>query len=237
MFKREHHIRVATILQTLNAELLINNGCCFGGGTAIVLSHDEYRESVDLDFLVSDRNGYQTLRHLMTGKEGIQAIARAGMELTPVREIRADQYGIRTLLQVAKTEIKFEIIFEARIQLESPSLENRICGVAPLSPLDMAASKLLANSDRWADDSVFSRDLIDLAMLEVPRPLLTRAIKKARGAYGESISRDLARSIQRLKERVGRLDECMTALKIDGVAKALLWKRIRRLNPSKGSPS
>lgn len=228
MFKREHHIQIATILQALNAELLLQNGCLFGGGTAIVLAHDEYRESIDIDFLVSDRSGYQTLRHLLTGS-GVQSIVRAGMELTQVREIRADQYGIRTMLKVAESEIKFEIVLEGRIQLESPILKDRICGVAVLTTVDMATSKLLANSDRWSDDSVFSRDLIDLAMLPLPRKSLALAIKKASEIYGESIERDLTRAIDVLHHRQGRLDECMLALKIDETPKALLWKRIRAL--------
>ena len=233
MFKREHHIHIATILQALNAELLAKNNCLFGGGTAIALSHGEYRESVDLDFLVSDHSGYQALRHLLTGQKGIRAITREGMELFSTREIRADQYGIRTMLRVAETEIKFEIVLEGRIQLETPRPNDRICGVAALTTLDMAASKLLANSDRWADDSVFSRDLIDLAMLCTPRSSLGHAMEKAAGAYGESIKRDLVNAIQSLGKRKGRLEECMAALKIDGIPKALVWKRIRDLKPGK----
>jgi len=46
----------------------------------------------------------------------------------------------------------------------------------------LAAPKLLANSDRWADDATFSRDLIDLAMLVLPRPVLSRALLKASSA-------------------------------------------------------
>ena len=42
-------------------------------------------------------------------------------------------------------------------------------------------------------------------------------------------SRDLAKSIQGLADRKGRLEECMSALKIESVPKALLWKRIRNL--------
>ncbi len=233
LFKREHHIRIAAILEALDAELLASHGCYFGGGTAIALSHHEYRESVDIDFLVSDRIGYQAIRHLMTGSHGIRAVVRPGMGLALAREVRADQYGIRTMLRVGKAEIKFEIVLEGRFELEAPSAKDRICGVTTLTSLDMAVSKLLANSDRWVDDSVFSRDLIDLAMLEMPRSLLDRAIEKAGAAYGESIERDLARAIQRLGERAGRLDECMEALKINEVPKALLWKRIRRLKSVK----
>ena len=230
MFEREHHIRIATLLQALDADFLASHHCFFGGGTAIVLSHAEYRESLDIDFLVSNLASYRALREAVTSERGIQAVARGGSELTAVREVRADQYGIRTMLVVAGAEIKFEIVFEARIALEKPGAKNKICGVATLTSLDMATSKLLANSDRWTDDSVFSRDLIDLAMLEPPRPLLRRAIEKAAVAYGGSVQRDLGRAIQRLQERTGRLDECMDALKME-VPKALLWKRIRKLRP------
>lgn len=63
MFEREHHLRIATILQSLNTDLLDQHDCLFGGGTAIVLSHEEYRESLDIDFLISNRSGYQALRN------------------------------------------------------------------------------------------------------------------------------------------------------------------------------
>ena len=38
MFEREHHVRLASVLQALDGELLQSNGCLFGGGTAIVLA-------------------------------------------------------------------------------------------------------------------------------------------------------------------------------------------------------
>lgn len=229
MFEREHHVRIATILQALDGDLLTRHQCWFGGGTAIVLLRNEYRESLDIDFLVSDRAGYQALRLMLTDRDGIQSICRPGMKLTPARDIRADQYGIRTMLRVADVEIKFEVVCEGRIQLEIPSKENRICGISCLTPVDMASCKLLANSDRWNDGAVFSRDLIDLAMLDLPPSELGKAITKAKSAYGVSIERDVAKSIQALADRRGRLEECMSALKMDNVPKALLWKRIRNL--------
>lgn len=149
----------------------------------------------------------------------------------PKSDIRADQYGIRTMLEVAEVEIKFEIVFEARIQLENSFSKNRICGVSTLTLIDMAASKLLANSDRWNDDAVFSRDIIDLAMLNLPRHVLQIAIEKAQGAYGDSIERDLIKSIELFSKQKKRLEACMAALKMDDVPKALLWTRIRNLRP------
>lgn len=233
MFEREHHRRVAAVLGALDAELLAASGCLFGGGTAIALRHAEYRESVDIDFLVSDREGYRTLRQRLSGPDGIRAITRPGTVLEQVREVRADQYGVRTMLSVGGVEIKFEVVLEGRIALEPPGADDRVCGVATLTPLDMATTKLLANSDRWRDDAVLSRDLIDLAMMVPSKTLLKQAIEKARTAYGDSIESDLAKAIQALRERPHRLDHCMQAMQMTTVPKALLWQRIRALAPGR----
>lgn len=238
MFEREHHRRVAQVLEALDARVLEDNACLFGGGTAITLLHGEYRESVDIDLLVSDVAGYRVLRQRLSGRDGIRSVLHPHAALTQVRDLRADQYGIRTLLAVRDSEIKFEIVLEGRVQLDAPGPADRICGVATLTTLDMATSKLLANSDRWADDSVHSRDLIDLAMLNLDKSTLRRAIDKASGAYGASIARDLKKAIEALKNRRGRLDACMRALQMTSVAPglvpvvpAVLWKKIRQLAP------
>lgn len=228
LFKRDHHKRIAAVLQSLNSELLTENQCWFGGGTAIALARNEYRESADIDFLVSDLSGYQKLRSLLK-TNGIKALTRPGMALITVRDIRVDQYGLRTMLRDGITEIKFEIIFEGRIKLTPPLPHNYICGVLTLTDLDMAAGKLLANSDRWSDDSVFSRDLIDLAMLNSSKIQMQEAIEKAESAYGDTVRRDLKKAIQHLSERKGRLDDCMSALRINEIPKALLWSKIRML--------
>ena len=229
MYTREHHRRVARVLESLDADLLLANRCLFGGGTAIALRHGEYRESVDIDFLVSDLSGYRALRQLAVGPTGINAIARSAAPLEQVRETRADQYGVRTVLRVDGVEIKFEIVLEARIVLAPPGPKDSLCGVATLTPLDTAASKLLANADRWADDSVFSRDLIDLAMMQPPRKLLALAIAKAKTAYGDSVESALTKAIQDLRDRPHRLDRCMAAMHITAVPKAVLWQRIKAL--------
>ncbi len=218
------------MLEALDADLLAANACLFGGGTAILLRHGEYRESVDIDFIVSDRDGYRTLRQLLAGPDGVRAIARPGATLDAIRETRADQYGLRTLLRVDGVAIKFEVVLEARIALEPPGPTDRVCGVATLTPLDMLATKLLAHSDRWRDDAVQSRDLIDLAMMQPSKKLLTAALAKARGAYGGSIDIDLNKAIQDLRDRPHRLDHCMAAMQMTSVPKALLWKRIKALS-------
>lgn len=229
MFERPHHQSIALVLHALNGPVLQAHHCLFGGGTAMALRYGEYRESVDIDFLVSDLGSYRSLRHALTGPQGMAAITHPDAQpLQQAREMRADQYGIRTTLRVQEQPIKFEIVLEGRITLDAPAPSDTLCGIATLTPLDMATSKLLANSDRCMDDGVFSRDLIDLAMMAVPLPLLRQAVAKAEQAYGPSILRDLDKAIRRMQERQTWLDRCMQAMAID-VPKALLWQKIRAL--------
>ncbi|CAN7310752.1 nucleotidyl transferase AbiEii/AbiGii toxin family protein [Acidovorax sp. LjRoot129] len=210
--------------------MLRQHGCLFGGGTCIALRHGEYRESVDIDFLVSDVAGYRELRQLLTGPHGLAAMTHPhALPLITLREIRADQYGIRTQVQMDGQAIKFEIVREGRIALAPPGPQDVVCGVSTLTSLDLAASKLLANSDRQADDGVFSRDVIDLAMMELPLPALRAALAKAQEAYGAAVERDLGKAIDRIQHRAGWLERCMQAMAMQGIAKALVWKRIRAL--------
>lgn len=207
----------------------------FGGGTLIALRFGEYRESVDIDFLLSDVGHYRSMRQLLTGTDGINALLRSGQPpLTQLRDIRADQYGIRTMLLMAGQSIKFEIVLEGRIELAAPTAKDMVCGIPTLTVLDMAASKLLANSDRWADDGVFSRDVIDLAMMRPGLALLRQAIAKAEAAYGQAIRVDLEKAIQRLQDRQGWLERCMQTMAMT-MPKALVWQRVRNLRKALSS--
>ena len=228
-FERIHHQYVAQVLHALNGPMLRDAHCLFGGGTVIALRYGEYRESVDIDFLVSDLQSYRGLRQTLTGPAGMRAIMKDGAApLQLLRDIRSDQYGIRTMLRVADQAIKFEIVLEGRVDLQAPGPGDEVCGVATLTPLDMLTSKLLANSDRWSDDGVFSRDLIDLAMMAPSLPMLRKAVAKAEQAYGQSIRQDLEKAIDRLQARPDWLDRCLTAMAVN-VPKAVVWNRVRAL--------
>jgi hypothetical protein len=227
LFERPQHRDVALVLQSLDAAELSQRRCYFGGGTAMALRFGEYRESVDIDFVISDLAGYRDLRHLLGNVREFLPIAREGIKVELAREVRADQYGIRTHVHSGESTIKFEIMLEARIDLAAPDDDDRICGIQTLALIDLAAEKLLANADRWADDSVYSRDLIDLAMMRADRQLLEAACAKSEGAYGEAVRKSLSRAVAGLETRRGRLEACMTALSIDGVTRAQLWQAIR----------
>jgi hypothetical protein len=228
VFERAQHERIAVLLRSLDGRQLREHHCYFGGGTAIVLRHGEYRESNDVDFIVADIDGYRGLRRAVGSPAGIGVLFAEVGAVQPLHDVRADQYGIRSLLAVADTRIKFGIVFEARIDLDPPAARDEICGIASLTRRDMAASKLLANSDRWADDGVFSRDLIDLAMIEISAAEWREAVGKAQGAYGEAIRRDLGKAIERMKTREGWLERCMQSLSITR-PKAVIVEHLRRL--------
>lgn len=229
MFERPFHQLIARVLGALNGNLLKEHCCLFGGGTAIALRFGEYRESVDIDFLLSDVTHYRSLRQLLMGTGGINTILLPGQSLAQVRGIRADQYGIRTILSVDGQPIKFEIVLEGRIELAAPTAKDDVCGIATLTVLDMLASKLLANSDRWADDGVFSRDLIDIAMMQPRLPLLRQAIAKAESAYGQAVRVDLEKAIHLIQQRQEWLEHCMQAMSMT-LPKALVWQRLRNLH-------
>lgn len=229
VFERPHHRPIASVLDALDGTRLRELQCWFGGGTAIALRHGEYRESVDIDFLVSDPDGFRCLRQLLAGADSIDALLRAGAApIALARDIRADQYGIRTVLSVDGARIKFEIVREARIALALPARNDVIRGVATLTIDDLAASKLLANSDRWRDDSAFSRDAIDLAMMDLPPRRLHPAVDKAGQAYGEAVVVDMRRALEMLRERPAHLERCMRAMSMT-LTPGALQQRLRVL--------
>jgi hypothetical protein len=211
LYKRPHHQRIQRILESLNPELLLRNQCLFGGGTAIVLTHGEYRESVDVDLIVSSKEGYRELRGLVNA-QGIDALMRHPLTLR--REARIDQYGIRCAFDIDGTAIKFEVVFEGRVELQDPLPEDRVNGVWALTMRDKVTTKLMANSDRWADDSVWSRDIIDLALLANGQTVDPAGVEAAVRAYGSSVLVDFEKARARLLEREGWLPHCMKRMQM-----------------------
>jgi hypothetical protein len=202
--------------------------CFFGGGTAIALRYGEFRESIDIDFLISDIGLYGKVRNDIRDHHDLSPLLLPGKTLELIRDLRTDQYGIRTVIGIGEAKIKLEIISEGRISFDLPEPKEFIDGIPSLTRLDSIASKLLVNSDRYADDSVYSRDLIDLAMMKPTKKELHLAMEKAKKAYGDSIQRDLVRSIDYLFQREKRLDKCTDYLKID-LPVSVIYQNIQKL--------
>lgn len=210
MFKRPHHQRVWQLLQSLNAPLLSETCTYFGGGTAIVLQLDEYRESVDVDLMCADADGYRLLRNTVNDNN-LGALLTKAWPLT--RGVRADRYGIRAFCEVDGVPVKLEIVREDRIALAGTDVPA--WPVRGLTPLHLYAEKLLANTDRWADRSTASRDLIDLAMMVGHwGPIPTDAWHLAREAYGQSVDVAWGKSVAHLLANT-RLATCLAAMAMD----------------------
>ena len=210
MFKRPHHQRIALLLRAMDAELLARAKCYFGGGTAIVLQLGEYRESVDIDFLCSDKQGYRVLRN------AIAAPTLGTVLRTPVRhlrDVRTHRDKISTYLEIDEVPIRVEFVLEGRIDLNG-ALDPAL-GVPVLCRDDLYAEKLLANADRALDRSQMSRDLIDLGMMiDAWGPIPATALKKAVDAYGQAIYDYFERGVALLHDNRYR-GECLQAMAME----------------------
>ena len=199
--RRPWHRLVWRVLEALNGALLADAKCYFGGGTRIAMELDEFRESVDVDFLCADRDGYRTLRNTVT-EQSLGDIVSGDYAL--MRDVRADMYGIRTFLRVDDQPIKLEIIAEGRMPLEGDAAGR--FPVAILDPTSCIAEKLLAHADRGRDVSTHARDLVDLAFMAArwaPEHAAS-AMTIAEAAYGAVVARELDDGLSRFEDSAHR---------------------------------
>ncbi|MBD2597151.1 nucleotidyl transferase AbiEii/AbiGii toxin family protein [Nostoc spongiaeforme FACHB-130] len=210
-FRLDHHNKILTILESLNSDILKEGSAYFGGGTLLALDFEEYRWSKDIDFISPvGVSGYKYLRTVVFDG-GYEALFT---DLSGIHIGRGttDQYGIRMIVIVDNLPIKTEIIAESRFQPDPPRY-TEWSPVPCLSLIDCFTSKLLANSDRYMDDSVESRDLIDLAILRLQSPIPEAAINKAENAY--EVIRPLKTAVKRFQERPDYREKCFLSLQID----------------------
>jgi hypothetical protein len=208
---RPRHRTVLDALRALDADFLARAECFFGGGTRIVLALNEYRESADIDFLCSSREGYRALRSTVSDTS-LGSIAKSPLKLA--REVIADRYGIRTFVEVGSEKLKLEIILEARIALAGGAADG--LPVPALDPASCCAEKFLANADRWGDESALGRDVIDLAFMASGwgRVPLRAGLATATDAYGKVVARDAKRAATKMLERAEWRKRCVAALSL-----------------------
>lgn len=211
IFNINHHNKILTIINQLKQEVFEDNFAYFGGGTLIAFTHQEYRTSNDIDFICSlNLSGYKQLRTLIFEK-GYQALF-SNLQNISIGRSTMDQYGIRLLIQSDNSFIKMEIIAESRFQIGSP--QYFFWSLIPcLNNEDIYTSKLLANADRFMDNSVKSRDLIDLAILRLDAKIPCCAIEKAEKAY--EVIRPLKVAIERFQQRESYREQCFLSLQIE----------------------
>lgn len=179
----------------------------------LALAYGEYRLSRDIDFLCPYGSSFSQLRRSVFNHsyEALFNLDKCERISFP-RTIRTDRDGVRFAVQIEETVLKFEIIAEGRIQLDSPT-QPEWSPISCLSVVDQVAEKLLANGDRWADRSVYSRDLIDLSILKQRTDFPDIALAKAEAAY--PTVEPLKRSIQFFKAQPDYRLRCYERLQVE----------------------
>lgn len=207
MFERPRHRKIAKLLHAMDGDFLVRARCYFGGGTAITLKLGEYRESIDVDFLCSDKEGYRLLRNSITDRT-LGSVLRTPVK--HVRDVRTHRDKISSFVDVDDVVIKIEFVLEGRIDIGGEL--DPVLGVPVLDRVDMYAEKLLANTDRCMDRSQLSRDLVDLAMMiDAWGPIPAAALQKAEAAYGQAVHRYFDRGLALLRD-VHYRNECLKAM-------------------------
>jgi len=177
-----HHQHIAAALKNFNADYLAQHRIIFGGGTRIALELDEFRESVDIDFLCPNKEAYRAVREQVSNLTLGQLVKQ---DFHYVREVRADRDAVRTLIKYQNTIIKLEFVsfdnyelgFEYNLdKFPVPFLEQTSCFY----------TKLLANSDRKLTEPF--KDIFDiLAMYRVWGKIPEQAIVCAESHYGQKV--------------------------------------------------
>jgi hypothetical protein len=203
------------VLESLDAGLLTDAHCWFGGGTRIAMELDEYRESQDIDFLCADIRGYRLLRSGASERSLGALLPRFPAGVTLQRDVRSDQYGIRTVFLVDGEPVKFEIILEARIPLAGTKLDA--IAAPALDRSSCFAEKWLANADRWNDSSVLSRDAMDLAFMLMAwdRAEAIAGAELAMRAYGDAVRKAAAGAVAKLQSDRAYRRRCVEQLAIE----------------------
>ncbi|MBY0244111.1 MAG: nucleotidyl transferase AbiEii/AbiGii toxin family protein [Sphingobacteriaceae bacterium] len=210
MYNRPRHQAIDKILKSFNSAALRNANCYFAGGTAISLLLDEFRESVDIDFLCSSAEGYRFIRNVVSSNSLGELVSEP---IKYLREIRTDRDKVSTFVESDGIPVKIEIVREGRIEIHG-EYDNKMM-IPLLSKEDLFAQKLLANADRGLDRQSKSRDIIDIsAMLEGWGEIPDISWNKAVNAYGNQIAYHLAKSVQLIHDR-DHLRDCIIALDMD----------------------
>ena len=210
-YKLKHHQVIASALHNFNSLFFCKNHIIFGGGTRIAMDIDEYRASVDIDFLCPDMAAYRAVR------EQINNVSLGGLvnkDFVYKREIMADRYAVRTLIEYKTTLIKLEFVSFDNYQLtwlKDPK-------VFPVPFLDQAScfyTKLLANSDRGFEYPY--KDIFDLiAMRKQWGPIPTESIELAGKHYGKAtVMNSLKTALENVINNPDKYLSCASDLSIN----------------------
>jgi hypothetical protein len=205
----EHHKVIGSALKNFNADFFCENNIVFGGGTRIALELDEYRESIDIDFLCPNRESYKAIRNQVTNRTfGLAVIT----DFKYQRDIKFDRYGIRTIIQVDGSNIQLEFVNCDQYDLEL-EVNLDLFPIPFLSRNSCFYTKLLANADRALNPP--HKDIFDiLAMYKEWGSIPESAISSAEKHYGDDIKNKLIIALENMIGDPKKYEEYAKAIKM-----------------------
>ena len=194
-YQRKHHQLIQRCLDNFNNHYLAEHSILFGGGTRIALELDEYRESVDIDFLCRDKKSFRAVREQVTNRTLGELVKE---DFIYSRDIMFDRYGVRTFLDIDGVRIKLEFVAFDNYALEKGSGAD-LFNVPFIDRTSCFITKLLANADRWMQKPY--KDIFDLiAMSENWGDIPAEAYAEAHTHYGVyAVNNSLKRALQHLR--------------------------------------
>lgn len=180
-YLKTHHQLIRTALENFNQDFLEENRIIFGGGTRIALELDEYRESIDIDFLCPDKQSFRAVRQEVSEYSLGNLVKK---DFLYPRGIRSDRDAVRCFIEINKTRVKLEFVSFADYQLKADP--NAPFSVPALSKSSCYLTKILANADRYTETPY--KDIFDiLAMFSSWGEIPEDAWEEADAHYGKSV--------------------------------------------------
>lgn len=211
IYRREHHQFIALCLANFNDEFLSQHSIYFGGGTRIALELNEYRESVDIDFLCKDKAAFRAVRQQVSSRSLGELVHK---EFNYGREIIFDRYGVRTFIATADIVIKLEFVAFDNYALAAGH-DKSLFSVPYLDRSSCYVTKLLANADRLGIKPY--KDIFDLIVMyshwgRVP----DAAFSEAYSHYGKQVvDQALQQALQLLLANPQEYAKAAAAMAVD----------------------
>ncbi|MGV3000768.1 nucleotidyl transferase AbiEii/AbiGii toxin family protein [Vibrio sp. E150_018] len=182
-YQVDHHQVIESALKQFNADYFIEHNILFGGGTRIALELNEFRESIDIDFLCPDKKSYRAVREQVTNRS-LGALVTQDFEYA--REIRADRDAVRTWIDINGTKVKLEFVSCDNWSLQADTDNTSLFPLPFLDQVSCFYTKLTANSDRKLTEPY--KDILDLLMMyrewgDIPQ----ESIDLAEAHYGKKV--------------------------------------------------
>lgn len=209
MYKLPHHQLIYSCLKNFNSNFLKSNHILFGGGTRISLEIDEYRESIDIDFLCQNKKSYRAVREQTTNISLGDLVKK---DFDYKSDIKFDRDAVRTFISVNNTTIKLEFVCFDNYQLTA-SDNIELFPVPFIDHISCFYTKLLANADR-AGVKPF-KDIFDLlTMCWKWNGIPQKSFELAREHYSFDVDKKLKFAIKHLFTNQAIYEEHALAMNI-----------------------